>query len=94
MAVPLSISFRYDACTVLTRAIINDSLISQIRFVVYFTKVRVMQAVILCGGLAVRLGSLTEGCPRSMLQVCGRSFFGEQIQGLEGSCAQCDNSRP
>ena len=53
-----------------------------------------MQAVILCGGLAVRLGSLTEGCPRSMLQVCGRSFFGEQIQGLEGSCAQCDNSRP
>ena len=48
----------------------------------------------MCGRLAVRLGSLTVDYPRSIVQVCGRSFFGEQIQGLEIKCAYRDNPCP
>jgi NDP-sugar pyrophosphorylase family protein len=38
-----------------------------------------MQAVILCGGLATRLGSLTADCPKSMVQVCGHPFIDYQL---------------
>jgi MurNAc alpha-1-phosphate uridylyltransferase len=44
-----------------------------------------MQAVILAGGLATRLGALTEATPKSLLVVAGRPFIDWQLERLE-SC--------
>ena len=41
-----------------------------------------MQVVILAGGLATRLGELTEGCPKSMLKIKGRPFLEYQLELL------------
>jgi len=41
-----------------------------------------MQAAILCGGLATRLGSLTKDVPKSMLDVGGKPFLQHQLELL------------
>jgi NDP-sugar pyrophosphorylase family protein len=41
-----------------------------------------MQAVILAGGLATRLGALTEATPKSLLLVAGRAFIDWQLERL------------
>ena len=41
-----------------------------------------MQAVILCGGLATRLGSLTQKQPKSMINIAGKPFLEHQLDGL------------
>ena len=41
-----------------------------------------MQALILCGGLASRLGSLTADCPKSLLLIGGRPFIEYQLELL------------
>ena len=38
-----------------------------------------MQLVILCGGLATRLGSLSKNTPKSMMDVNGKPFLQYQI---------------
>ena len=42
-----------------------------------------MQMVILCGGLATRLGHLTKYTPKSMVQIEGKSFLDYQIENLK-----------
>jgi NDP-sugar pyrophosphorylase family protein len=44
-----------------------------------------IQAVILCGGLASRLGSLTADCPKSMLDIGGRPFIEYQLALLKSN---------
>jgi NDP-sugar pyrophosphorylase family protein len=41
-----------------------------------------MQAVILAGGLATRLGELSRDRPKSMIPVCGRPFLAHQLDFL------------
>src|SRR6478672_10283872 len=41
-----------------------------------------MQAVILAGGLAVRMRPLTEKVPKAMLDVAGRPFIDWQLEKL------------
>jgi NDP-sugar pyrophosphorylase family protein len=41
-----------------------------------------LQAVILAGGLATRLGRLTADCPKSMVRVCSRPFIDYQVDLL------------
>jgi MurNAc alpha-1-phosphate uridylyltransferase len=41
-----------------------------------------MQAVILAGGLATRLGALTAARPKSLLQVAGRPFIAWQLERI------------
>jgi len=42
-----------------------------------------MQIVILCGGLATRLRSLTKNTPKSMIQIKSKSFLEYQIEELK-----------
>jgi NDP-sugar pyrophosphorylase family protein len=42
-----------------------------------------MQAVILAGGLAKRLGALTDATPKSLLPVAGRPFIDWQLERLQ-----------
>jgi NDP-sugar pyrophosphorylase family protein len=42
-----------------------------------------MQIVILCGGLATRLGDLAKGIPKSMIQINGKPFLEYQIENLK-----------
>ncbi len=44
-----------------------------------------MQAVILAGGLATRLGALTQETPKSLLLVAGRPFIDWQLERLASS---------
>lgn len=44
-----------------------------------------MQAVILAGGLATRLGELAAHTPKSMLEVAGRPFIAWQLERIAGS---------
>jgi NDP-sugar pyrophosphorylase family protein len=44
-----------------------------------------VQAVILAGGLATRLGVLTEKLPKSLLPVAGRPFLAWQLERIESS---------
>ena len=41
-----------------------------------------MQMVILCGGVATRLGSLAKDIPKSMIQIHGKPFLEHQIEML------------
>ena len=41
-----------------------------------------MQMVILCGGLATRLGNLTKDIPKSMIEIEGKPFLEYQIENL------------
>ena len=43
-----------------------------------------MQCVILTGGLATRLGPLTESLPKALVQVAGRPFIDRQLELLAG----------
>ena len=42
-----------------------------------------MQIVILCGGLATRLGDLAKDTPKSMIQIEGKPFLEYQIENLK-----------
>ena len=42
-----------------------------------------MQIVILCGGLATRLGNLAKDIPKSMIQIEGKPFLEYQIKNLK-----------
>jgi len=42
-----------------------------------------MQMVILCGGLATRLGNLAKNIPKSMIQIEGKPFLEYQIENLK-----------
>jgi NDP-sugar pyrophosphorylase family protein len=42
-----------------------------------------MQMVILCGGLATRLGDLAKDTPKSMIQIGGKPFLEYQIENLK-----------
>ncbi len=42
-----------------------------------------MQAIILCGGLATRLGNLTKTVPKILLQIAGKTVLDWQIQLLK-----------
>ena len=42
-----------------------------------------MQIVILCGGLATRLRSLTKDTSKSMIQIKGKPFLEYQIEQLK-----------
>lgn len=42
-----------------------------------------MQMVILCGGLATRLGTLVKDIPKSMIQIEGKPFLEYQIENLK-----------
>jgi len=42
-----------------------------------------MQIVIICGGLATRLGELTKNIPKSMMDVDGKPFLQHQIENLK-----------
>jgi len=42
-----------------------------------------MQLVILCGGLATRLGKLTKNVPKSMIRIDGRPFLEHQIDNVK-----------
>lgn len=42
-----------------------------------------MQMVILCGGLATRLGDLAKDIPKSMIQIEGKPFLEYQIENLK-----------
>ena len=42
-----------------------------------------MQMVILCGGLATRLGALSKTIPKSMIQIKGKPFLEYQIENLK-----------
>lgn len=42
-----------------------------------------MQMVILCGGLATRLGSLSKHTPKSMIDINGKPFLWHQINNLK-----------
>ncbi len=42
-----------------------------------------MQIVILCGGLATRLGSLAKDIPKSMIQIKGKPFLEYQIENVK-----------
>jgi len=42
-----------------------------------------MQVAILAGGLATRLGNLTESCPKSMVQILGKPFLEYQLDLLK-----------
>ena len=42
-----------------------------------------MQMVILCGGLATRLGSLTKNIPKSMIPIENKPFLEHQIENLK-----------
>ncbi len=44
-----------------------------------------MQILILAGGLATRLGPLSQNCPKSMLDVAGKPFLAHQIELLKKS---------
>lgn len=44
-----------------------------------------MQAVILAGGLATRLGALARDIPKSLIPVSGRPFLGWQLERLRAS---------
>ncbi len=44
-----------------------------------------MQAVILAGGLATRMGSLTRELPKSLLDVAGRPFIAWQLERIHDS---------
>lgn len=44
-----------------------------------------MQAVILAGGLATRLGSKTRDLPKSLLEIAGRPFVAWQLERLKSS---------
>jgi NDP-sugar pyrophosphorylase family protein len=44
-----------------------------------------MQIVILCGGLATRLGSLTKNIPKSMIKIKNKTFLEYQIENLKKS---------
>lgn len=42
-----------------------------------------MQMVILCGGLATRLGDLAKDIPKSMIQIEGKPFLEHQIENMK-----------
>ena len=42
-----------------------------------------MQMIILCGGLATRLGNLVKDIPKSMVQIEGKPFLDHQIENLK-----------
>jgi len=42
-----------------------------------------MQMVILCGGLATRLGNLTKAIPKSMIEIEGKPFLEYQIENVK-----------
>ena len=42
-----------------------------------------MQIVILCGGLATRLGDLVKNIPKSMIEIDGKPFLEYQIENLK-----------
>ena len=42
-----------------------------------------MQVVIICGGLATRLGKLSEKTPKSMIDIDGKPFIEHQIDYLK-----------
>ncbi len=44
-----------------------------------------MQIVILAGGLATRLGALTQACPKSLLPVAGRPFIAWQLERVRAA---------
>lgn len=44
-----------------------------------------MQAVVLCGGLATRLGVLAKGTPKSLIRVADRPFIAWQLERLRDS---------
>ena len=44
-----------------------------------------MQIVILCGGLATRLGSITKNIPKSMIKIKNKPFLEYQIENLKKS---------
>ena len=47
-----------------------------------------MQAIILCGGLATRLGDTTKAIPKILLDIAGRTVLEWQIQLLKGANVQ------
>src|SRR5258707_696720 len=49
------------------------------------TKVEPMQAVILAGGLATRLGARTQTLPKALLPIAGRPFLAWQLDALRSS---------
>ena len=42
-----------------------------------------MQIVILCGGLATRLGNITKHTPKSMIEINGKPFLEYKIEQLK-----------
>ena len=44
-----------------------------------------MQAIILCGGLATRLGETTKTLPKILLEIAGRTVLEWQIQLLQNA---------
>jgi len=42
-----------------------------------------MQIVILCGGKATRLHSLTKKIPKAMIEICGKTFLEQQLKLLK-----------
>jgi len=46
-----------------------------------------MRAIVLCGGLGTRLGSLTKETPKPLLSVAGRPFIDHLLDRLADACA-------